>query len=163
FLQGLQEQGFERYEVSNLYARGGASLHNLNYWERGEYLGVGSGAASFMEGLRWKNKPDVQKYISAGGFPEKVAIETPELLEVVTELIMLELRLTRGMNLNRFKTETGLDFHEICGESLHSFEKRGLLIQGENTIRASSEGFEVLDSVIVKFVEDAEERLNEGT
>ena len=67
------------------------------------------------------------------------------------------------MNLNRIKTETGLDFHEICGESLHSFEKRGLLIQGENAIRASSEGFEVLDSVIVKFVEDAEERLNEGT
>ena len=163
FLQGLQEQGFERYEVSNLYATGGASLHNLNYWERGEYLGVGSGAASFMEGLRWKNKPDVQKYISAGGSPEKVSIETPELLEVVTELIMLELRLIRGMNLNRFKTETGLDFHEICGESLHSFEKRGLLIQGENAIRASSEGFEVLDSVIVKFVEDAEERLNEGT
>lgn len=50
----LKEKGFYRYEVSN-FAKKGSSRHNLNYWRRGEYIGAGVSASSFMNGRRFTN------------------------------------------------------------------------------------------------------------
>lgn len=163
FLHGLSEQGFRRYEVSNLEKRGGVSLHNLNYWKRGEYLGVGSGAASFMGGKRWKNRPDVSAYISNKGNAERVDEESPGVSIIMTELIMLQLRLADGLNLELFENLTGHGFHDFCGASLHNFIEQGLLVEEANRVFATAGGFDVLDSIILQFVEDTEKRLNAGT
>jgi oxygen-independent coproporphyrinogen-3 oxidase len=48
----LQGRGFEHYEISNFALPGFRCLHNLNYWDRGEYIGAGAGAHSFIEGVR---------------------------------------------------------------------------------------------------------------
>ena len=163
FLLGLADQGFQRYEVSNLEKRSGVSLHNLNYWKRGEYLGVGSGAASFLNGQRWKNKPDVSAYVSAAGNPERVDQENPTALDTLTELIMLQLRLISGLDLDLFRTLTAREFHDLCGSSLHNFKEKGFLVEEANHVFATSGGFDVLDSIILQFVEDAEKSWNAGT
>ncbi len=163
FLKGLAIQGFQRYEVSNLHKRGGESLHNLNYWMRGEYMGVGSGAASFMAGKRWKNLPNVQAYISSGGLPDQVDVEIPDQQRTMTELIMLQLRLAVGLDIQSFSELTGYDFLEVCGESLRNFTEQGLLVQEANRIFASKIGFDLLDSIILQFVEDIEMSSNAGT
>jgi len=155
-LSGLDRLGIFRYEVSNLYRRGGASLHNLNYWKRGEYRGVGSGAASFLEGVRWKNKPDVQHYIDSGGRPEAVEREEVSRFTVVVESIMLGLRLSEGVNLQAIRRQTGLSVGDICSASLRQFEDRGLLYGEGDTIRVTETGFEVLDSLIIELIEELE-------
>ena len=163
FLSGLKAQGYSRYEVSNLEKRGGVSLHNLNYWQRGEYLGIGSGAASFLNGQRWKNRPDVAAYNSSDGIPERIDTEDPGVLDIVTELIMLQLRLSSGMNLQHFRNLTGHEFHDLCGGSLRNFKEKGFLVEEANHVFATHGGFDVLDSMILQFVEEAEKRLNART
>jgi len=163
FLNGLADQGYQRYEVSNLAKRGGASLHNLNYWLRGEYLGVGSGAASFLKGKRWKNKPDVSAYISKAGKPDQVDVEFPDSQRTMTELIMLQLRLAVGLDTRLFSELTSIDFLDVCGGSLRIFAEQGLLVQEADRIFATDSGFDLLDSIILQFVEDVEKSWNAGT
>jgi len=130
---------------------------------RGEYMGVGSGAASFMAGKRWKNLPNVQAYISSGGLPDQVDVEIPDQQRTMTELIMLQLRLAVGLDIQSFSELTGYDFLEVCGESLRNFTEQGLLVQEANRIFASKIGFDLLDSIILQFVEDIEMSSNAGT
>ena len=156
FLQGLAEQGYQRYEVSNLFKRGGESLHNLNYWQRGTYLGVGSGAASFHAGERWKNRPDVPAYISANGKPERVDVERPDGFSVVFERIMLGLRLIEGIDLAKIQAETGYDIIDRCSPHLRRYEQQGFLVCDGDAIRVTAKGFEILDAIIVELLEQLE-------
>lgn len=59
----LEENGFVHYEISNFALPGRQCRHNLNYWRGGRYLGLGPGAASHLEGRRFKNAADLEKYI----------------------------------------------------------------------------------------------------
>ncbi len=65
-LQILSECGYHRYEISN-YALGKEyeCRHNKIYWQRGNYLGVGLGAASMVENRRWSNLRDIERYVGA--------------------------------------------------------------------------------------------------
>lgn len=60
----LQEQGFERYEISNYAKPGKACRHNIGYWTEVAYLGIGLGASSYMEGCRFTNERDLDKYLA---------------------------------------------------------------------------------------------------
>ena len=131
------------------------SWHNLNYWQRGEYLGIGSGAASFFNGTRWKNRPDVAAYISADGSPERIDLEKSGELDVIVELIMLQLRLSSGLDLKHFRNLTKYEFYALCLESLRNFKEKGFLVEEAGHVRATHKGFDVLDSMILQFVEDA--------
>ncbi|MEC9476447.1 MAG: radical SAM family heme chaperone HemW [Planctomycetota bacterium] len=156
FLDGLAEQGFHRYEISNLYKRGGESLHNLNYWQRGSYLGIGSGAASFFSGQRWKNRPDVQAYINSSGAPDRVDVERPSGVSVVLEKIMLGLRLQEGINLTRIKAETDHDLIDLCGDRLRHYEQQGFLVHENDVIKITARGFEIFDAMLVELFEQLE-------
>jgi oxygen-independent coproporphyrinogen-3 oxidase len=162
FLSGLAEQEYQRYEVSNLFKRGGESLHNLNYWQRGTYFGVGSGAASFYNGVRWKNRPDVPAYISAAGRPERVEKETPVGFTVLFEKIMLGLRLSKGISPAEILEETGYDIVSLCATDLRRYEEQGFLIQGEDSLRVTDQGMDILDAMIVDMLEELE-KTGDGT
>ena len=54
----LSEYGYHRYEISNYALPGYECRHNLGYWDRREYLGIGDGAASFFEGKRWSGEEE---------------------------------------------------------------------------------------------------------
>lgn len=90
----LCDNGLERYEISNFAYPGYESKHNLNYWSRGEYLGFGLSAHSFVEGKRLKNADDLEDY-------EKGKIQTEFLTkqEQIEEIIMLGLRCKLGVDL----------------------------------------------------------------
>ena len=61
----LKEKGFNRYEVSNFCLENYRSRHNMNYWKRGEYVGVGVSASSFMENRRFTNTFSIDEYMNA--------------------------------------------------------------------------------------------------
>lgn len=60
----LEENGYERYEISNYAKKGYTCKHNITYWERGEYLGFGLGAASLMNEMRFSNIRELKAYVA---------------------------------------------------------------------------------------------------
>ncbi|MCX6002032.1 MAG: radical SAM family heme chaperone HemW [Chloroflexi bacterium] len=98
----LKENGFMHYEISNFALPGRECRHNLNYWRGGEYLGLGAGAASHLRGRRFKNAPDLQKYI-LGPLADECESEILGVESKLAEEAMLRLRLL----------EEGLDIAEL--------------------------------------------------
>lgn len=94
----LQDKGMERYEISNFAFEGYESQHNLNYWARGEYLGFGLSAHSFVNGKRIENASTVNDYEK-----KKTTIETLTEKEENEEKIMLGLRCFLGVDLKSLR------------------------------------------------------------
>jgi oxygen-independent coproporphyrinogen-3 oxidase len=137
--EALGMRGFERYEVSN-FARGGATCrHNLKYWRREPYLGLGPSAHSFDGRRRWANVPSVRRWSMAlkGGRSPKDFVEelTPEQARL--EEIMLGLRLAEGLDL------------EAVGESeaLESLLRDGFLAKDGPRLKPSPKGFLAADAM----------------
>ena len=90
----LAEKGYERYEISNYAKRGRECRHNLVYWRRGDYLGLGCAAASLMRGERYAQSRDLEEYM--GGLPPERERLTDE--DVRMETLMLGLRTREGID-----------------------------------------------------------------
>jgi oxygen-independent coproporphyrinogen-3 oxidase len=105
----LKENGFVHYEISNFALPGRECRHNLNYWKGGEYLGLGPSAASHLNGRRFKNTPDLQKYIVE---PQADGCESEKLNEEskLAEEAMLRLRLLEeGLDISSLAPRYGQD------------------------------------------------------
>lgn len=110
----LSVAGYRRYEVSNFAMPGYESRHNQNYWRRGEYIGFGVAASSFMAGRRFTNTRDLDDYIKcilSDHYPV-VDDEKVEGQDAKFERVMLALRTAEGLELNAYKAEFGTEFEE---------------------------------------------------
>ena len=85
---------FKQYEISNFAKGGMKSLHNLKYWKREEYIGIGAAAHSFYKGRRFEIARNLKEFIASGHQTELVTDDDPNELE---EKIMLGLRLCEGI------------------------------------------------------------------
>lgn len=92
----LQDVGMERYEISNFAFSGYESKHNLNYWARGEYLGFGLSAHSYIDGKRIQNAEKIDDYKLG-----KQNIEVLTKQDEIEEEIMLGLRCRLGVDVKR--------------------------------------------------------------
>ncbi len=104
----LKQNGFIRYEISNFSKQGFKSEHNINYWQRGQYLGVGLDAYSFVKGLHWQNTNNLDKYIQQPNKKLKTEIET--IYTAKLETIMLGLRMDSGLDIQKFNKDFNTDF-----------------------------------------------------
>lgn len=148
----LEEKGYIHYEVSNFAKPGRECIHNLNYWERGEYIGIGAGAHSFINKKRIENYNDLKKYMDSlneGRFPYKKIIKlTPE--DEFIEFIMLGLRLKEGISLDKMPGEASLK-ERVLKKCLPLIEK-GLLDKTDNYLRPTIRGFLLLNEVITALI-----------
>ncbi len=105
----LARAGYGRYEISNFSLPGYQCRHNMNYWQRGEYVGLGPGAWSFLGGRRTGNIADVKEYITRLKLGETVIEESerPDIEQSSRETILLGLRTARGLDLRRYKNDYG--------------------------------------------------------
>lgn len=102
----LSRFGLERYEISNFAKDGYASRHNLKYWQREDYLGVGLAAHSCIGSRRFLNVANMEKYFSG----ERIAGEetiTPH--DILCEKIMLGMRLDVGVDFELLQKGTDED------------------------------------------------------
>ena len=60
----LSARGYAQYEISNYALKGFQCIHNINYWENGSYIGLGSGAVSCFSGVRIQSEEDPQRFIN---------------------------------------------------------------------------------------------------
>lgn len=149
----LKAHGFYRYEVSNFAMPGYESLHNLNYWRRGEYIGFGVAASSFIDGRRFTNTERIDDYVHcllADKYAE-IASEQIEGDEAKFEFVMLALRTHEGINFRRYKDAFGSDFQKDFKDKLPPIEKY-LTYEGES-VRISDEYLYVQNQVIIQLMD----------
>jgi oxygen-independent coproporphyrinogen-3 oxidase len=146
----LTEAGYKHYEISNFALPNLQCRHNLNYWDRGEYLGIGAGAHSFLNGRRISNICDVRQYIhdvELGALP--IAEET--LLtrrEEIEETLFLGLRKTDGFDIELIPA----DITEHLKEALDDLSHQGLLDLSGGHIKLTRKGLIICNSVIVRLM-----------
>jgi putative oxygen-independent coproporphyrinogen III oxidase len=142
--------GLPAYEVSNHAAPGQESRHNLTYWRYGDYLGIGPGAhgrlatdsmkiatAAIREPSEWQ----AQVQALGHGCAERFALSPHEQAE---EMVLMGLRLSEGLDLERLKAHTGyrLEHNEAA-----SLEQEGLLIRERSRIAVTARGRLVLNAI----------------
>ena len=148
----LAEAGYERYEISNFARPGFACRHNLNYWRRGDYLGLGAGAHSLIEGERFWNhaRPDV--YARSASNPAAGSERVDEPQKAIGEALMLGLRVREGVSLGRIAQACGADPEEAFGELISELESSGLVSRDNGRLRLSDKGTLLANQVLAKFL-----------
>lgn len=127
----LTRAGFLHYEISNFARPGYACRHNLGYWQRQPYLGLGPGAHSFLDqgwGERRCVPPDVEYFaarLAAGGDPDE-SLEVFDRTGAMVETLYLGLRTADGVSETAFQQRFAVGVAEAfpaavarCGERLH--------------------------------------------
>mgnify|MGYP005783386767 FL=1 len=178
----LNEYGYHRYEISNYAKQGYECRHNLGYWERKEYLGLGLGAASLIRETRFHNTADMKKYMdvfsdgtpaenvsgerntasagtgeiqsgnSAGQDDVREEFESLSREEQMAEFMILGLRKTAGISAEEFRSLYGTGIKEVYGSQIRRFEKEGLLTEEDGMIRLTPRGIDVSNYVFCEFV-----------
>ncbi|MFZ2198301.1 MAG: radical SAM family heme chaperone HemW [Thermodesulfovibrionales bacterium] len=146
----LHGRGYEQYEISNYALPGYRCLHNLNYWDRGEYIGAGAGAHSFIQGVRSQNTGDIKTYIESLSNDIVPETETGEISaeDALKEFIFLGLRKTEGLSLAQ-AISIRADFIKACTE----FIDNRYLVISDNFLRLTRKGLPVSNMVIVRLFE----------
>jgi putative oxygen-independent coproporphyrinogen III oxidase len=107
----LLASGFERYEISNFCRENHYSRHNMKYWTGGDYIGLGAAAHSFINGIRYENPPDLQKYISGENLGNsRASAAKVSRRDALFEDVMLGLRLDRGLDVPALDAKYNIDF-----------------------------------------------------
>lgn len=148
----LKEYGYERYEISNFARKGKESRHNLNYWKRGEYLGFGVSASSFMFGRRFVNSYDLDEYMKCilSGYLPVVDNEEVGGEDAMFEFVMLAMRTVYGVNAKEFEKQFGCDFFEKYSDALKKQADR-LEINGD-IVKIKDEYLYVQNSILMDFM-----------
>ena len=155
----LSHAGFNQYEVSAYCFGGEESLHNLNYWQFGDYIGIGAGAhgkITLPSGLiqrtqRTRSPSDYLSQAQAEGFaPPPQAAITAEALPA--EFAMNALRLKSGVPLSDFSERTGLPVDALKTAAAEATAKGWLSDPSNGRFATSALGYRFLDSVVGTFV-----------
>ena len=152
----LAEKGYNRYEISNYAKEGYHCKHNVAYWKREDYIGIGIGAASLLEGRRLKNITDINEYIMKESTPcSCLDIEETQTLtkeDMMAEFMFLGLRMVEGVSVRKFKEEFGENFNTIYGGITKKHIKDGLLEENGENIRLTELGMDVSNVVMSSYI-----------
>ena len=151
----LEINGYEQYEISNFSKQFHECQHNIVYWERGDYIGFGVSASSFVDGKRFTNPMSLQEYSkSTFHTPKKIAfMERIDLEEAFEETIFLGLRMNKGLSISWLKKQFPNFTGEPFQKTLSSLQNRGLIHPTENNLlRLTQEGIEISNQVFLEIL-----------
>ncbi len=150
----LNRSGYIRYEISNYAKHGKECRHNLGYWERKNYLGLGLGSASLMDNVRYKNIDDLDVYIKHAHDPKQIQeqIEPLTVVEQIEEFMFLGLRKMQGISATEFENQFGSALEECYGEQIERFLREGLLERKDSYLKLTKQGIDVSNYVLAEFL-----------
>lgn len=149
----LTEWGMPRYEVSNFAKPSFQCRHNQNCWNMVEYLGFGAGAHSFFNCKRFYNYSGIDEYIKSMKSGSAVEVtEKQTTTDLFEEYIMLKLRTSDGIDLDKIKSEYKIDLIKEKGDTINQFVSLNLIKHENNRIFLTYEGFKVLNKIILELV-----------
>ncbi|NGT02388.1 radical SAM family heme chaperone HemW [Clostridium perfringens] len=150
----LEENGFNQYEISNYAKEGKECRHNLAYWNMDNWIGVGSAAASYINGKRIKNISSVEEYINSinekGEAVEEIINNSKN--DNMEEFMFMGLRKINGIDENEFKNRFSMNINDVYGEILNKYIDEGLLIRESGRIFLSEKGIEISNVIMADFL-----------
>lgn len=147
----LEDYGYHRYEISNYAKDGYECRHNLGYWDRKEYLGLGAGASSLMDHIRWK-EPDHIGPSTGLVLEEREDFTRLRRKDEMEEFMFLGLRKINGVSEYDFYKSFRVSMDEIYKESIENLIKEGLLVREENRIRLTDRGIDLSNYALSQFL-----------
>lgn len=121
----LRQEGYAQYEISNFSYPGFESIHNSAYWSRQDYIGLGLGASSLVNNVRYKNSSDLDKYIENPRLiDEEIKLDVKAQME---EFMFLGLRRISGVSTYDFTTAFGKSMESVYDASLKKLMNEGLM------------------------------------
>ncbi|MFC4765345.1 radical SAM family heme chaperone HemW [Dyella koreensis] len=157
--QRLAATGYGQYEISAYARHGRRCVHNLNYWQFGDYLGIGAGAHGKLSDAtgskvqrRWKTRHP-RAWLDAAGGPGRIGGDNPVAGdELPFEYMLNALRLIDGVPMAEFAQRTGLPLERIA-EPLAQARQRGWLTQDLRRLQTTPLGQRFLNDVIASFLD----------
>ena len=148
-LEFLSGTSFKRYEISNYAICGYECRHNIVYWTRDNYLGLGCGAHSLMNDVRFFN-PRFEEYMCGSIHPGREEIGREDRME---ESIMLETRMTRGLDLLKFEKSFGREARNKVVKSAKPLIDGGLANLSEDRLFFTKRGLDIQNALVVRLLE----------
>ncbi len=146
----LKSAGYDRYEISNYAKPGFFSRHNSAYWTGKEYFGLGLGASSLIDNVRYSNVRDLKEYIKDP--KEHVIEERLDKAALMAEFMILGLRMVRGISKKEFERRFKTGFDEVYGKVLKKLKPAGVIIEEDDTVMLTDYGLDVSNSVFEEFL-----------
>lgn len=171
--QILKSEGYHWYEISNFAKPGKECRHNIGYWKRVNYLGVGLGAASLIDNIRYSNTRDLYTYLEEtkdiyegmfqnphedGTYEEVPAVNLHAEADFVSrnaqmeEFMFLGLRMVDGFYREEFHNAFGVLIEGVYGNVLNHLQEEELLLKREGRIYLTEKGLDLNNYVLSQFL-----------
>ena len=151
----LAGAGLMRYEISNYARPGFACRHNLVYWERGDYLGLGCAAHPLVDGCRFRNPDALEDYLCGARRLDAQRLTADDAME---ETVMLATRTVRGLDLNAWEAAFGAPFAAGRAAALDRLRRGGLIEIQDGFLRLTLRGMELQNAVVLELLNGMEMR-----
>ena len=152
----LEENGYIHYEISNFAKIPYRSKHNLDCWNQKEYIGFGVSASSYEEGVRYRNKDEIEEYIKNIEADEErknvIVDEKQDKPTMMNEYMILGLRKINGININEFRRKFEVSPLYKYNKELTKLVREGLINIDTNNIRLSKKGLDLANLVWEEFI-----------
>lgn len=151
-LELLEQAGYKQYEISAYAKPGFECRHNRNYWEFGDYLGIGAGAHGKINIHRISKKRQPRVYLQGNLNTFVDTLEALSAKQLPLEFMMNALRLRSGFTWELYETRTGLSRSTIL-QQLKQAAAMGLLAYDADRIQPTSKGLLFLNSILELFAD----------
>ena len=150
----LEECGYHQYEISNYAKEGYECKHNIVYWTRKEYLGIGLGSSSFINNMRYSNEKDIKSYIDCINQKKDMKRDIITLTKAnqMEEFVFLGLRMKQGIAMEEIKKIFGLSILDVYEEVINRTIKEELLMIKNNNLCLTDKGIDLSNVVMARFL-----------
>ncbi len=148
----LKDRGYLHYEISNAAREGYQCRHNLKYWSMEDYLGLGLGAHSYMNGIRSSNTVELNRY-KQSQFIEWRHENTKN--DDITEYIITGMRKRNGIDLEDFERRFQKPIEDYFPENwfkLENYIAEGYLKKSEKNMHFTEKGIDISNTILTEFV-----------
>jgi len=151
----LEQDGLERYEVSNFARPGQRCLHNQAYWRGQAYLGLGPGASSSEGQLRWSNRRDVNAWISAArsGRSTREHVERLSPAQRLLEVLGSGLRTREGLSAEALDRRFSPAWRAPVRQAAAQLLAHGLIHLDDRSIRLADAQLSRADRILIELVQ----------
>ncbi len=152
----LKDAGYIQYEISNYAKPGYECRHNCGYWTGTEYLGLGLGASSYIEGTRFEQTDNLKEYLVTQDYRTSCKeVRNLSKEERMEEFMFLGLRLCKGISRTEFAERFGTDYATVYGGITTRLLKQGLLEEDGTFLRLTELGRDLSNRVLAEFLFDS--------
>lgn len=147
----LSKHGFVQYEISSFAKNGQESMHNKMYWTYEDFYGIGCGASGKQQHIRYDNTKNLHTYLTKGSSPIKTSLS---IKDEMFELLMMNLRLRKGMSLQHFYELFHIDFTQYYEKPLQRMINQDMLVIKDGYVYASEKGYPLLHEILMEFMDE---------